>query len=66
MTMPSDYEVITSTRIADLQDRVRERMKAGWRPIGGIAMLHEDEAGRHDPRMVFAQALIQESGGAAS
>jgi Domain of unknown function (DUF1737) len=58
----NDYEVITSTRIADLQDRVRERMKNGWRPIGGIAMLHEDESGRHDPRMVFAQAIVLDAG----
>lgn len=62
--MTSDYEVITSTRVADLQDRVRERIRSGWRPIGGIAMLHEEDSGTHDPRMVFAQALVLEGDGA--
>lgn len=53
-----DYEVITSTRISDLQDRVRERIKSGWQPIGGVALLHEEEAGETKPHMVFAQAVV--------
>jgi hypothetical protein len=53
-----DYEVITSTRISDLQDRVRERIKSGWQPIGGVALLHEEEAGEAKPHMVFAQAVV--------
>jgi uncharacterized protein DUF1737 len=58
----TDYEVVTATHIADLQDRVREKIKAGWRPIGGIALLHEEEAGRNKPHMVFAQAVVRAQG----
>ena len=58
--MVTNYEVITARRIADLQDRVQERINVGWQPIGGIAMLHEDEAGEEKPHMVFAQAIVSE------
>lgn len=56
--MISDYEVITAMRIADLQDRVRERVKAGWQPVGGVALVHEEDSGEKEPHMVFAQALV--------
>ena len=56
--MITDYEIVTATHVADLQDRVRQRIKTGWQPIGGIAMLHEEEAGTSKPHMVFAQAIV--------
>lgn len=56
--MINDYEVITAKRVADLQDRVRERIQAGWQPIGGVALLHEEESGTDTPHMVFAQAMV--------
>ncbi len=58
--MKSDYEVVTAERVADLQDRVRELMMKGLVPIGGVAMLHEEDAGRDKPHIVFAQALIRD------
>lgn len=58
----SNYEIVTARKIADLQDRVHERMTQGFRPLGGIAMLHEDDAGEDKPHMVFAQAVIRENG----
>lgn len=57
--MTTDYEIVTGLRIDDLQDRVRERIKAGWQPSGGIAMLHEEAAGSREPHIVFAQAVIK-------
>lgn len=59
----SDYEVVTSRSVADLQSRVQELMKKGMRPIGGIAMLHEEEAGDDKPHMVFAQAVVRDGTG---
>jgi hypothetical protein len=56
--MITGYEVITAKRVADLQDRVLERIKAGWQPLGGVALLHDEEAGDDIPHMVFAQALV--------
>ena len=56
----SDYEVVTARTITLLQDRVREMMKRGLRPLGGIAMLHEEEAGDGKLHMVFAQAMARE------
>jgi hypothetical protein len=53
-----DYEVITSRRIADLQERVKEKIKAGWQPMGGVALLHEEEAGEDKPHLIFAQAVV--------
>ena len=53
----TDYEIVTATRIADLQDKVREMIRAGARPLGGIAMLHEEESGDGRLHMVFAQAM---------
>ncbi len=60
--MITDYEIITARRVADLQDRVRERIRDGWQPAGGIALVHEEDAGLNEPHMVFAQALISEQG----
>jgi len=57
--MISEYDVITSRKLADLQDRVRTRITEGWEPIGGIAAVHEDSAGDKDPHMVFAQAVVK-------
>ena len=56
----TDYEVVTSRTIGDLQDRVRELMNKGLRPLGGIAMMHEEEAGDGRLHLVFAQALARE------
>jgi hypothetical protein len=56
--MITEYEVITSRKLADLQDRVRERIQSGWQPSGGIAAVHEDSAGNKEPHMVFAQAVV--------
>jgi hypothetical protein len=56
--MITEYEVITSRKLSDLQDRVRERMQSGWQPLGGIAAVHEDDAGEKKPHMVFAQAVV--------
>jgi hypothetical protein len=55
----TDYEVVTATRIADLQDKVRQLMRSGARPLGGIAMLHEEESGEGRLHMVFAQAMCR-------
>jgi len=56
--MIKNYEVITATRIAELQSRVIERIKSGWQPTGGIAMLREDQLGDDVSHMVFAQAMV--------
>jgi hypothetical protein len=62
--MITDYEVITATRIAELQDRVRERIRSGWQPIGGLALVHEEDAVDREPHLIFAQAIVtlQEAG----
>jgi hypothetical protein len=59
----NDYEVVTARRVADLQDRVRELMKKGLRPLGGVAMLHEEESGDGKLHMVFAQAVVRDGAG---
>jgi len=55
----NSYEVVTSRKVADLQERVRHLMKEGLRPIGGVAMLHEEDVDGK-PHMVFAQAMAAE------
>ena len=60
----NDYEVVTASTIKDLQDRVRELMAKGMRPIGGIAMLHEEQAGRDKLHMIFAQAVVRDGAAA--
>jgi Domain of unknown function (DUF1737) len=62
----NDYEVVTARSVADLQDRVRELMQKGLRPLGGVAMLHEEDSGDDKPHMVFAQAVVRDGGGAGS
>ena len=54
----TDYEVVTATHVGDLQDRVRERIRTGWQPIGGIAVVHEKKAATRKPHMVFAQSVV--------
>jgi hypothetical protein len=56
--MITDYEVITATRIADLQGRIRERLLAGWQPMGGLALL-QPETESDDPGLVFAQVVVR-------
>jgi hypothetical protein len=63
--MVTEYEVITSRRLGDLQDRVRERIQSGWQPVGGIAAVHEDAAGDKEPHMVFAQAVVMTINGSS-
>jgi hypothetical protein len=59
----SDYEVVTSRKLGDLQDRVRKMMLDGFVPLGGISMLHEEEAAEDKVHMVFAQALARQETG---
>ena len=56
-----DYEVVTASTIRELQNRVRELMRKGLRPVGGIAMLHEEQAGQDKLHMIFAQAVAREA-----
>ncbi len=56
--MITNYEVITATRVGELQDRVQKRIKEGWQPLGGIAMLHEEDAVDQKPHIVFAQSIV--------
>lgn len=58
-TLDNAYEVVTSRKISDLQDRVRQLMTTGMRPVGGIAVVHEEASGDEKPHMVFAQALAR-------
>ena len=58
----NDYEVVTARSVRDLQDRVRELMKKGLRPLGVVAMLHEEESGDGKLHMVFAQAVVRDAG----
>jgi len=44
--------------------RVRELITRGMRPIGGIAMLYEEQAGRDKLYMIFAQAMVRDGAGA--
>lgn len=60
--MITDYEIVTATQVAGLQDRVRARIGEGWQPVGGIALLHEEDSGKEKPHIVFAQAVIRENG----
>jgi len=57
-----EYQVVTAERIADVQDRVNELMGKGYRPIGGIAMLHLEQAGLDKLHVVFAQAVLRDPG----
>ena len=57
--MITDYEVITATRIADLQDRIRERLLAGWQPMGELALL-QPETASNEPGLVFAQVVVRD------
>lgn len=59
--MTTDYEIVTSRTVSGLQDRVREMMGKGLRPLGGVAMLHEEDAGENKPHLVFAQAVAREA-----
>jgi hypothetical protein len=61
--MTADYEIVTSRTVAGLQERVRELMAKGLRPLGGVAMLHEEDAGENRPHMVFAQAVARQDDG---
>jgi hypothetical protein len=56
----SDYEIVTARSIGGLQERVRELMGKGLRPLGGVAMLHEEQAGTGKLHMVFAQAVVRD------
>jgi hypothetical protein len=58
----TEYEVVTANTVGLLQDRVRDLMKKGLRPTGGIAMLHEEQAGEDKLHMIFAQAMVKDSG----
>lgn len=33
-----DYKIITSTTIDELENKVKEMIKLGWKPIGGVSI----------------------------
>jgi hypothetical protein len=56
--MITDYQVVTATRIEDLQDRVRVKLESELATGRRLAILREEELVDHPAHLVFAQALV--------
>jgi hypothetical protein len=39
--MMTDYQVVWNTSIVDLEIRVKELMKEGWEPLGGLSVFRD-------------------------
>ena len=50
------YEVIERLRLSDLVDIVNSRIKEGWEPVGGVAVLH---TGEFVQREFYIQAVVR-------
>lgn len=51
-----NYEIFIKITPQDLEEKVRERIKAGWVPQGGV--VYQDETDREGS--FWAQAMIKE------
>jgi hypothetical protein len=40
--MMTDYQVVWNTSLSKLEDHVKELMKGGWEPLGGLC-IYEDK-----------------------
>lgn len=49
-----DYQIIWSGQLSDLQDEVKELLKRGWQPQGGIFAIEQ---------CAFYQAMVLMEGG---
>jgi hypothetical protein len=55
--MMTDYQVVWNTSLSKLEDHVKELMKGGWEPLGGIQMYTFQELGRFGESRMFCQAM---------
>lgn len=58
-----DYEVIESSDLGDLCQMVRDKLRAGWKPQGGISVtVYEvrDRDGYTEAVWNYAQAITKE------
>ena len=37
----TDYEILEAGSPGDLQAEVKQLLKLGWQPLGGVALVHE-------------------------
>lgn len=49
-----DYIVVESRNVDDLRVKVREKMRGGWVPLGGVAVSYGTENWT-----IFAQAMVR-------
>jgi hypothetical protein len=58
MYVIKDYKVVSEKGIADLEKHVKEAIKDGWQPFGGVSSfaVHNQSDGRGV--MVYSQAMV--------
>jgi hypothetical protein len=55
-----DYQVVQYTSLSNLEARVNEDIKNGWRPLGGIqTVAPPDLPNAHLRTIVYSQAMIR-------
>lgn len=54
---PQQYQLISDSNPALLQDNVNKQIKLGWKPQGGIALT--DRGATTSPRTLYLQAMVK-------
>ena len=56
------YQIVHATAQSELEERVRELINLGWRPLGGVsaAGLFDAEPGYYVQHREYNQAMIKE------
>lgn len=58
MSQTIDYQIISTLTTTLLEEKVREEMGKGWRPLGGLAIAMVPKGKKADA--IFSQAMIKE------
>ena len=55
-----DYVIITSSKgIENLESLIKENIRLGWQPIGGVAVMKSTDSDESIERDVFVQAMVK-------
>jgi hypothetical protein len=56
-----EYIVVVHLAVGELANTVEQRLKAGWRPTGGICAVEEKDSNGPGKHLLFLQAMISGS-----
>ena len=61
--MIDDYHILMNLQMFDLMDAVKQHIRDGWEPLGGVAVMTEPDQDGKSTHAIYLQSLVKRSSG---